>query len=242
MGLLLLTSLRRSTKSGRKSEEEVLFKHRREDGDGEDEDEDESVSPTSGPSLEFANPWDNRTTASRRKPRPFDDEGISMAAETAGTRGRRKMPRGFEGRREFEEEEEVEVHEKRSVPRSTAGLSKGTADEWSATDTLSKIDAAEMSGALSVIEVAPKHAVEEELERDMEEMEIGQQVEKEHRDERWTEITKELVVREAIKQLGYEFEETRTHYYVFSFLEQVRLRHLDPIYTKRDAWLTVTLI
>lgn len=170
--------------------------------------------------MEFSNPWDGKESPPRRKLRSLDDERLSTSAETANTRGRRNLPRGFEVEKDIEEEEEIEVYEKRTTPRSTAGLSKGTTDEWSTADTPSKIDAAEMSGALSVIEVAPKHAVEEELERDMD---IGQQVEKEHRDERWTEITKELVVREAIERLGYEFEETRKHYYVFSFLEQVSL-------------------
>lgn len=149
-----------------------------------------------------------------------------MAAKTAGTRGQRDIPRGFEVERDIDQEvEEIEVHEKRSAPLSTASLSKGLADEWSTADTPSKIDTVEMSGALSVIEVAPKHAVEEELEHDIE---IGQQVEKENRDERWTEITKDLVVREAIERLGYEFEETRKHYYVFSFLEQVSFQHFKP--------------
>lgn len=184
--------------------------------EAEEEEDDESISPTSGPSVEFSNPWGSRMGSSRYKPSPLDDERISSSAGTnSSTRGQRKVPRGFE---EKELKEEIEVHEKRSVPRSITGLSTGTTDKWSATDTVSKIDAAEMSGALSVIEVAPKHAVEEELERDIE---VAQQVEKEHRDERWTEINKELVVREAIERLGYEFEETRRHYYVFSFLEQV---------------------
>lgn len=37
----------------------------------------------------------------------------------------------------------------------------------------------------------------------------------------WTEITKDLVVPEAIKKLGYEFEETEYFYYVLKYLQYV---------------------
>jgi hypothetical protein len=37
----------------------------------------------------------------------------------------------------------------------------------------------------------------------------------------WTEITKDLVVREAIEQLGYDFEETEFFYYVLQYLRYV---------------------
>ncbi|KAK4136966.1 hypothetical protein BT67DRAFT_432690 [Trichocladium antarcticum] len=38
------------------------------------------------------------------------------------------------------------------------------------------------------------------------------------RNETWTEITKDLVSREAIKQMGYEFEETEFFYYIVEYL------------------------
>ncbi|OJJ48385.1 hypothetical protein ASPZODRAFT_1579904 [Penicilliopsis zonata CBS 506.65] len=41
---------------------------------------------------------------------------------------------------------------------------------------------------------------------------------KDKRDRLWTEITKDLVVKEAIERSGYEFEETELFYYVFSYL------------------------
>ncbi|KAJ9612068.1 hypothetical protein H2200_003663 [Cladophialophora chaetospira] len=34
----------------------------------------------------------------------------------------------------------------------------------------------------------------------------------------WTEVTKDLVVKEAIQEMGYEFEETDEFYYIFQFL------------------------
>jgi DNA-dependent RNA polymerase auxiliary subunit epsilon len=40
----------------------------------------------------------------------------------------------------------------------------------------------------------------------------------------WTEITKDLVSREAIEQLGYDFEETEFFYYIIQYLRYVSLR------------------
>jgi hypothetical protein len=37
----------------------------------------------------------------------------------------------------------------------------------------------------------------------------------------WTEITKDLVVKEAIKEMGYEYEETEEFYYIFKYLGYV---------------------
>jgi hypothetical protein len=37
----------------------------------------------------------------------------------------------------------------------------------------------------------------------------------------WTEITKDLVVKEAIEDLGYDYEETEYFYYVFQYLKYV---------------------
>ncbi|PFH59279.1 hypothetical protein XA68_12595 [Ophiocordyceps unilateralis] len=48
--------------------------------------------------------------------------------------------------------------------------------------------------------------------------------------ELWTEITKDLVVREAIEQLGYEYEETNWFYYIMDYLrydDVIRLTELS---------------
>lgn len=37
----------------------------------------------------------------------------------------------------------------------------------------------------------------------------------------WTEVTKDLVVREAIERAGYEYEETEFFYYIFDYLQYV---------------------
>lgn len=42
------------------------------------------------------------------------------------------------------------------------------------------------------------------------------------KDRLWTEITKDLVVREAIERAGYEYEETEQFYYIFAYLHYVR--------------------
>jgi hypothetical protein len=40
----------------------------------------------------------------------------------------------------------------------------------------------------------------------------------------WTEITKDLVLKEAIEQVGYDYEETDFFYYVMEYLKYVSLR------------------
>jgi hypothetical protein len=41
------------------------------------------------------------------------------------------------------------------------------------------------------------------------------------RQEMWTEITKDLVIREAIEQVGYEYEETEWFFYIMQYLQYV---------------------
>lgn len=45
----------------------------------------------------------------------------------------------------------------------------------------------------------------------------------------WTEVTKDLVVKEAIIQMGYEFEETEDYYYIIAYLRYVSLLHSHDI-------------
>ncbi|CEJ60496.1 hypothetical protein PMG11_09068 [Penicillium brasilianum] len=217
--------IRRSKKGhrGRKSQEEIVFKHRETQ---------ESLSPTSGPSLDFTDPWkpDRRPSRRNRKSRSLDDDedddSDSSVAGSSHTPLRRDLARdiALEAELEAEIEEEIKIHKERSRHRShIEKISKETADEWSVVHTPLKEDTVETIGALEVVEVAPKGAVEEDLEI---RGRVEQQVVKERRDERWTEITKDLVVREAIERLGYEFEETRTFYYIFTFLEPAEIDHL----------------
>ena len=40
-------------------------------------------------------------------------------------------------------------------------------------------------------------------------------------DRRWTEITKDLVIVEAIKEMGYEYQESDGYFYVMEYLRYV---------------------
>jgi len=48
------------------------------------------------------------------------------------------------------------------------------------------------------------------------------------RDRMWTEITRDLVSEEAIKEKGYEFEETPEFYYVMKYLRYVSSPSFPP--------------
>ena len=47
--------------------------------------------------------------------------------------------------------------------------------------------------------------------------------------ELWTEITKDLVTREAIEDLGYPFEETEYFYYIFEYLDRDQIAELREL-------------
>lgn len=182
----------------------MVFEHR---------DEEESVSPTSGPSVDFHNPWSRKEDIINHRRRSVDDERDSMVAKISHRHG-------HDLAREIDLDEKISIHEIR--PGDDI---KHTTDKWSVIHAPSKTETAEMTGALDIVEVAPKESSEDEVEVIEEEHRghVGPQVSKERRNERWTEITKDLVVREALERLGYEFEETRMFYYIFSYLEPVCL-------------------
>ena len=56
---------------------------------------------------------------------------------------------------------------------------------------------------------------------------------KDKRDRLWTEITKDLIVKEAIERAGYEYEETESFYSIFSYLRYVSLGLLVQAHTPR---------
>ncbi|RAL12705.1 uncharacterized protein BO97DRAFT_52709 [Aspergillus homomorphus CBS 101889] len=43
---------------------------------------------------------------------------------------------------------------------------------------------------------------------------------KDRRERLWTEITRDLVVKEALERAGYEYEETETSYFIFTYLDK----------------------
>ncbi|KAJ5672915.1 hypothetical protein N7507_002042 [Penicillium longicatenatum] len=205
-------------RSGRQSEEDISFKHVHRD-------EEESVSPTSGLSADFRNPWKRGERLSRPGPRSLSLEDEPLVAESARSRSRRGISRDIV-------EEEIKISEKMQAASLTGDIPRTSIDEWSVVHAPSKEETPEMTGALlDIVEVAPKGAslVDSESEEEVEVEQhdrVGPKVHKERRDERWTEITKDLVVREAIEQLGYEFEETRMFYYIFSYLEPADIDEL----------------
>ncbi|EEP78900.1 predicted protein [Uncinocarpus reesii 1704] len=52
---------------------------------------------------------------------------------------------------------------------------------------------------------------------------------KNRKDKLWTEITKDLVIEEALEKAGYEYEETEHFFYVFSYLRYDDVAHLVRI-------------
>jgi hypothetical protein len=61
---------------------------------------------------------------------------------------------------------------------------------------------------------------------------------KNRRDRLWTEITKDLVVREAIERAGYEYEEYDSFYYIFSYLHPVSPSESSLLPFVVQLWLT----
>lgn len=66
--------------------------------------------------------------------------------------------------------------------------------------------------------------------REREEMHQGRRFvgEKDPKEKMWTEITKDLVTEDAIKSMGYDFEETEFFYYVMSYLKYVSASSPNP--------------
>lgn len=188
-------------RGGRMSEENIVLKHRDSEESLTPED---SISPTSGPAVDFSDPWERETISAtrRRPPKSLEDE-----SESDYSLGISEVP----SMREVEKDIMIE---------STRAVNKGprSTDDWSVVHALSPDEAIEMTGALDVVEVNPRHSSVDKAEVGR----VAQQVtEPETRNDRWTEIAKRLVVREAIEQMGFEYEETRTCYYIFSYLKPV---------------------
>ncbi|CAI7610285.1 unnamed protein product [Penicillium viridicatum] len=189
----------RKMRGGRMSEENIVLKHRDSEESLTPED---SISPTSGPAVDFNDPWEReKISATRRRPKSLEDE--SESDYSLGISDAPSMR---------EVEKDIIIESTRVVNKGPRGT-----DDWSVVHTPSPDEAIEMTGALDVVEVKPRHSSVDEAEVGR----VAQQVTdpEEARNDRWTEIAKRLVVREAIEQMGFEYEETRTCYYIFSYLK-----------------------
>ncbi|KAK4864372.1 hypothetical protein LT330_009899 [Penicillium expansum] len=189
----------RKMRGGRMSEEIIVLKHRDSEESLTPED---SISPTSGPAVDFNDPWERETiSATRHRPGPLEEESeLAYSHGTSDTSSMRDV------------EDDIMFKSTRIVNKAPRGT-----DDWSVVHAPSPDEAIEMTGALDIVEVKPRNASVGEAEMGR----IAQQVTdpEETRNDRWTEIAKKLVVREAIEQMGFEYEETRTCYYIFSYLE-----------------------
>ncbi|KAL8806929.1 MAG: hypothetical protein Q9182_001058 [Xanthomendoza sp. 2 TL-2023] len=67
--------------------------------------------------------------------------------------------------------------------------------------------------------------------REVERMEQGRRYvgEKDKKEKMWTEITKDLVTEDAIKFLGYDYEETEFFYYIMTYLKYEDVLHLVEV-------------
>ncbi|OQD71273.1 hypothetical protein PENPOL_c001G03912 [Penicillium polonicum] len=189
----------RNMRGRRMSEENIVLKHRDSEESLTPED---SISPTSGPAVDFNDPWEReKIFTTRRRPKSLEDE-----SESDYSLGLSDAP----SMREVEKD--IIIESTRVVNKAPRGT-----DDWSVVHTPSPDEAIEMTGALDVVEVKPRHSSVDEAEVGR----VAQQVTdpEEARNDRWTEIAKRLVVREAIEQMGFEYEEMRTCYYIFSYLK-----------------------
>ncbi|KAJ5833766.1 hypothetical protein N7474_002077 [Penicillium riverlandense] len=197
---------RRSTRNGVRSEEDIVLERDKED----------SISPSGRPSPEFQNPWEpDETSFSRLSNKSVVDESESLLVGHSQSRaGKARSVRDIE--------EEMPI---RSSRKEDIEPMNDTTDEWSVVRSPSKPDLVEMTGALTSRGDSGRGS--ERVAG------VGQQVMnvKDERDSRWTEITKNLVVREAIERMGYEYEETRMFYYIFSYLEP---RDIDELVDLSD--------
>ena len=60
-----------------------------------------------------------------------------------------------------------------------------------------------------------------ESSRDIDSRDVGRRFVAEKEDLMWTEITKDLVIKEAIEEMGYDYEETEYFFYVMVYLRYV---------------------
>ncbi|CAG7915532.1 unnamed protein product [Penicillium olsonii] len=215
----------RRMRGGRSSEEDIILTRRDSEESLAPED---SISPTGQAVPEiFSDPWgDKKPVKPHARPKARIVESESESDESDSDSEPPFNPRGYPMPSMPPMPPMPPMPKMPSIPpmrdtkdtdaestRTGNRTSKGT-DDWSVVQSPPKPESVEMSGALNVVEVEPRHAPEPDTGR------VAQQVTdaKDPRDDRWTEITKKLVVKDAIEQMGYEYEETRSCYFIFSYL------------------------
>ncbi|KAI4222561.1 MAG: hypothetical protein L6R36_006060 [Xanthoria steineri] len=198
---------RHGSRNGRHYDEDLIITERERDRDGGQRRRDEDQMPR------------------RRRSPSFD--------------ARSRAP--YSSRDELDISEEADYYNSRAVERSYLGEGyHGANRDWAIVDVPPGTKRVQMEGIGGAKEeitwqryngVRRSKFVAEEDEyrgggelmapREVERMEPGRRYvgEKDKKDKMWTEITKDLVTEDAIKHMGYDFEETEFFYYIMSYLK-----------------------
>lgn len=185
------------------------------------------------------------------------DEDILIERDTGNSR-RRPLPRrspsppprsAYSPRDDLDIADEAEYYNQRAGERSYIGEGyHGATKDWAIVDvppgtkrvqvegvggasqevTWQRYNGVRRSKFIAEEDVYPGDLVRHEpLEdtRDRGRRFVGQ---KPRTDIMWTEITKDLVVKEAIEEMGYDYEETEFFFYVMVYLRYVRPSSLSP--------------
>ncbi|KAL8735081.1 MAG: hypothetical protein Q9181_002939 [Wetmoreana brouardii] len=199
---------RRGSRNGRQYEEDLIITERERDGDRRRREADH--------------------TPRRRRSPSFD--------------ARSRVP--YTSRDELDIAEEADYYNSRVAERSYLGEGyNGANRDWAIVDVPPGTKRVEMEGIGGAKEEITwqryngvrrsKFIAEEDVEyrgggelmapKEVESMkyEQGRRYvgEKDKKERMWTEITKDLVTEDAIKQMGYDFEETEFFYYIMSYLK-----------------------
>jgi hypothetical protein len=94
------------------------------------------------------------------------------------------------------------------------GAYSGATENWTFADVLPEIGRTRLDGASSGFKAIA-------WQRDTEEVQRSSTV----TNDVWTEISKDFIVREAIEELGYDYEENDYFYYILVYLRSVCISH-----------------
>ena len=69
----------------------------------------------------------------------------------------------------------------------------------------------------------------EEIKISLETRHGGGETRRGKRDKMWTEVTKDLVIKEAVEESGYEYEETDEFFYIMEYLRYVSVYCVESV-------------
>lgn len=189
----------------------------------------------------------DRDSGARRRRAPVEEDHTPRRRRSPSLHDTRSRAPAYSTRDELDIAEEADYYNSRAAERSYLGEGyHGANKDWAIVDVppgTKRVEMEGIGGAKAEITwqryngvrrskfMAEDDAVEYRgggelmAPREREEMHQGRRFvsEKDPKEKMWTEITKDLVTEEAIKSLGYDFEETEFFYYVMSYLRYVSL-------------------